>query len=259
MPVLTENEIRRLIDRDAIGKDRELVVSKKDIITPSARTYLNEKNIHLKFKEETILKEGAISKENTNLKGEIEQVEADNNKFRTLFGATLNEKSEHMTHLRGNLLVFKDHPRIAFRGKIDSLESKILQVQLIGIKEKLPKLVEDLEEIIDFIRSLIRCEVSGEPVGEFILQGLSASELREQSHHPSKYFGISHFLPSYTMGEMVVELNGLRTLTREVELVAYKAFADEYGKVEREDIIKALNRLSSLFWIMMFKVLAHKY
>ena len=33
-----------------------------------------------------------------------------------------------MTHLRGNVLVFKDHPRIAFRGYIDLLEAEILSL-----------------------------------------------------------------------------------------------------------------------------------
>ena len=84
-------------------------------------------------------------------------------------------------------------------------------------------------------------------------------ELREHSHHPSKYYGIRHFLPNYKQGEMVAYLNKLRTLTRETELIAYKAFKDEYGQVSREDIIKSFNRLSSLFWIMMFKYLAGKY
>ena len=58
---------------------------------------------------------------------------------------------------------------------------------------------------------------------------------------------------------MVANLNKLRTLTRESELVAYRAFKDEYGQATREDLIRALNRLSSLFWIMMFKYLTDQY
>ena len=70
---------------------------------------------------------------------------------------------------------------------------------------------------------------------------------------------MKHFLPHYKQGEMVAYLNKLRTLARETELIAYKAFKDEYGQTNREDIIKSLNRLSSLFWIMMFKYLTGKY
>lgn len=169
------------------------------------------------------------------------------------------EKPEHMTHLRGNHLVYKDHPRIAFRGAIDSLESEIILLQVMTERMKLTRLTEDLEEIIKNIRWLLRCEVSGEPVGEVTIQGMDTDEMRAHSHHPSQYYGMKHFLPTYQHGEIVAHLNKLRTKVREVELAAYRAFKTETGDVEREDIIRVLNRLSSLFWIMMFKYLTGKY
>lgn len=171
----------------------------------------------------------------------------------------LNPKPEHMTCLRGDVLVYKDHPRIAFRGAIDSLEAEIIVFQIIAEQKGLRKLTEDLEEIIRVIRRLLRCEVSGEPVGELVIQGLSTEELRAHSHHPSQYYGMRHFLPTCRHGEIVAYLNKLRTRARETELMAYKAFKKEDGEVEREDIITVLNRLSSLFWIMMFKYLTGKY
>lgn len=171
----------------------------------------------------------------------------------------LNPKPEHMTHLRGDNLVFKDHPRIAFRGAIDSLESEIILLQILTEKKGLTLLTEDLQEIIKTIRWLLRCEVSGEPTGEIKLQGLDSDELRAHSHHPGQYYGMRHFLPTYEHGEITAWLNKLRTKTRETELAAYKAFKMKDGAVEREDIITVLNRLSSLFWIMMFKYLTGKY
>lgn len=262
MSVLTESDVRRMIANGDLRDKKEICVSRKEIITPSARAYLGEKNIQIKFREDnqnsetTSKKADAIVREEQ-IKQEIPVNE--NEVFDTLFGGKLTEKPEHMTHLRGNLLVFKDHPRIALRGKIDSLEAEILVVEMMAEKEKMPKLLADLEEVLKFIRGLLRCEVSGEPVGDFKLQGLDAADLREHSHHPSKYYGMRHFLPNYRMGEMVVALNKLRTMVREAELASYSAFKNEYGQVEREDIIKAFNRLSSLFWIMMFKLMTDKY
>lgn len=258
MSVLTESDVRRMMANGDLQDKKEICVSRKEIITPSARAYLGEKNIKIMFKEDVEVIEVI---EVPVVVEQVKQVKRVNESemFDTLFGAKLEEKPEHMTHLRGNLLVFKDHPRIAFRGKIDSLEAEILVVQILAEKEKMPKLISDLEEVLRFVRNLLRCEVSGEPVGEFKLQDLTAEELREHSHHPSKYYGMRHFLPHYKTGEMVVALNKLRTLTRETELVAYKAFTNEYGQTDREDIIKAFNRLSSLFWIMMFKFMTDKY
>ena len=251
MSVLTENDVRQMLASGQLKEKGQIVVPRNKIITPSARTYLLEKGIEMKMEDNPV---GEVTKVSE------EYIAADETEvYETIFGAKLNEKPEHMTHLRGNLLVFKDHPRIAFRGAIDSLEAEIVMTQISAEKQHLPQMIKDLEEIIKFIRRLLRNEVCGEPIGEFTLQGLDAKELREHSHHPSKYYGIKHFLPHYKQGEMVAYLNKLRTLTRQTELIAYKAFKDEYGQVSREDIIKSLNRLSSLFWVMMFKYLAGKY
>lgn len=259
MALLTENDIRKLFNEKVLMEKGEFFLEKDMILTPSARSYLADKNIiirtdHLEGKNRNS-NEDSIGKKEKEMQVEDQKKEI----YETLFGITLHEKPEHMTHLRGNLLVFKDNGRIALRGAIDSLESEIILVQIAAQKEGSKKLVDDLEEIIRFIRSLLRSEITGEQVSDFHLQGLDAKEIREQSYHPSKYFGVRHFLPTYKHGEMVAHLNKLRTLTRRTELIAFKAFKTEENKVERVDIIRAFNRLSSLFWIMMFKYITDKY
>lgn len=230
MAVITEETARKL----TADGEKTLHLAAGDIVTPAAREYIREQHIALAE---------ATDCPNDQVVGE----------FETIFGVKLAQKPEYMTHLRGNLLVFKDHPRIALRGKIDSLEAAIILLQLKAQEKGDDELLKDLEEIIAFIRQLLRCEVSGEAVPEFQLLGLDARSLREQSHHPSQYFGIRHFLPSVQYGEIVAQLNYLRTMTREVELAAFKAFQGAHGEMVRSDIIRAFNRLSSLFWIMMCK------
>ncbi|MBU5483163.1 cobalamin adenosyltransferase [Clostridium sp. MSJ-11] len=251
MSVITESEIRRRLKGKDVKEIKELKVLKGEIVTPSAKSFLSDNNIQLKYVDgeeelKEVEEEKVIIKEN-------------NYKFKTIYGGYLEDKPEHMTHLYGNVLVFKDHKRIILRGKIDSLESKILETQIICSKLGMTKIVNDLQEILDFVRNIIRCEVLNEKLEGFLLQGMTAEELRERSHNPQKYFGIGHFLPDHDMGEVVVALNSCRSLTRETELTAFSAFKNEYGDVEREDLIRGLNRLSSLFWIMMFKVRTGKY
>ncbi|MBB6624359.1 cobalamin adenosyltransferase [Clostridium gasigenes] len=250
MSVLTETEIRkRLRDKD-LKLLKEYEVEKGVIVTPSAKGYLSDNNIQLKIVEKIKeINEPVIIEKEVRIEP----------KFRTIFGGYLDSKPEHMTHLNGNLLVFKNHSRIILRGKFDSLESQILQVQILSDKLKHEKLTNDLEEILGFVRNLLRAEVLEEKLNEFKLLDMDEKELREKSHHPKKYYGMGHFQPSYKNGEIVVALNSLRSATREVELASYNAFKTEYGDVEREDIVRALNRLSSLFWIMMFKFLAGEY
>lgn len=258
MSVLTESEVRRQLKGTDFKEYTEFRVLKGQIVTPSAKSFLSENNIKLKYVDslEEVVHEVKKVKEEVPVKL---QTREEKSKYITVFGAELIEKPEHMTHLNGNLLVFKDHKIIALRGKLDSLESKILETQVITNRLGASKLTEDLEEILKFVRGLLRCEVVNEPVGEFKLLGMTPEELREKSHYPKKYYGIGHEPVAFSMGEAVVALNSCRTTIRETELLAYTAFKGEYGDVQRPDIIKALNRLSSLFWIMIFKYRTGEY
>ena len=263
MTVITENELRKHFRNQNLKEVAVYEVMTGTILTPSAKSFLTDHQIELTYIGDTKNEEKTSKKDVklqvTNNQDSQQISEESKKRFRTLYGGFLETKPEHMTHLYGNLLVFKDHPRIIFRGKLDSLESKILEAQISCKRLNMSKLVDDLEEILLFVRRILRCEVLSEEIEEFHLLGMSSKELREQSHFPKKYFGLEHFQPSYELGESVVVINALRTLTRETELQAYKAFKSEHGAVEREDIIQTLNRLSSLFWIMMFRIRVGQY
>ena len=206
-----------------------------DRLTPSARDWLRSENVRILTPQEAP------------------------KAYTTLFGVTLTEKPEHMTHLHGNVLVFKNHPRIAFRGMIDALEAEILLCQTAAEREKHAQTVADLQEMLDFVRSLIRADVLDEPVHDIKLCGLDADTLREHSHHPEKYYGQPHFMPSHTDGETLLQLNRVRTLVRQTELSCYLAFSDTDGAVTRGDMLLALNRLSSLCWILMIRLKAGQH
>ncbi len=255
MNVLTEDKVRAHIKNLKKSDTNVFNVYKNEILTPSAKSLLKENNIEINYVNSMRCNANTIEKEDdkavTNKTNDF--------KYVTIFGIKVNEKPEYMTHLYGNVLVFKDNKRIVFRGKLDSLEAKILEVQIVCDKNKKSKLVDDLQEILQFVRNILKSEVLNEPVPQIILQGLTEEKLREMSHYPQKYFGRGHEAPQYTMGEIVVSLNSLRACTRETELYAYKAFKDDNGKVDREDIIKSLNRLSSLLWIMIYKYRTGKY
>jgi ethanolamine utilization cobalamin adenosyltransferase len=149
------------------------------------------------------------------------------------------EKPEHMTHLNSRELVSKTHPRIAYRGKLDTLEAEIL---LCLKEEAMPR--QTLEEMLDFCRSLMRADVLAEPVEERKLHGLTEAQLRHRSHDPKRYYGTDHILPEASDSLCLLKLNRLRALIRETELLSYHAFP------KRTDLHRALNRLSSLCWIL---------
>ena len=60
-------------------------------------------------------------------------------------------------------------------------------------------------------------------------------------------------MPEYTDGAVVLWLNRARCAARAAELAAVRAFVDGDGKPFREDILKAMNRLSSMLYILMIR------
>jgi ethanolamine utilization cobalamin adenosyltransferase len=177
-----------------------------------------------------------------------------------LHGEKLYNKPEILTHLYGNQLTEKDNPVIIFRGKLDMLCSMILEAQVIGREKENRAFVNDLQEILEFVRNLLPAEYNKSPIREIRLLGLSSREMREHSQHPEKYFGRDHLLMHHTMGALCIRLNMLRSAAREVELAAITAFRDlDSSKCGREDIVEALNRLSSLFYILIYKYLPKSY
>ncbi|MBS6677481.1 MAG: ATP-binding protein [Clostridiales bacterium] len=175
-------------------------------------------------------------------------------------GAFYFEKPEHMTHLYGNVLVPKDHKRIYFRGKLDSLETIFVlnQTLLLEMGED-QSLIDDLQDILESLREMMRCDVMDEPFRRDYIIGLNHKELREHSHNPMKFYHIKQMvLPDYTLGKSYALLNQLRAAVRETEVAAAAAF--HVGKEYlRQDIIEELNRMSSAMHIIMCKYLAGEY
>ncbi|OAA94715.1 MULTISPECIES: cobalamin adenosyltransferase [Clostridium] len=250
MSVLTEYELRTSLRNKNIS---EYAIAKNVIVTPSARQYLNDKNIKLVIKEEDNEKKSALPNNVAPIDKTIKPV------YVTLQGGYYEKKPEFMTQLYGNKLVYKDHPRIILRGELDNLESNILEAQVKAEKNKCSSLRKDLGEVLKFVRNILRAEVLEEKLGDLVLLGMNDSELREMSHHPKKYFNVDHFITQADMGEMVVMLNSLRSYSRKVEICAFKAFKNMEGVLTREDIVMYLNRLSSCFYIMMCKYKAGMY
>ena len=169
-------------------------------------------------------------------------------RYRLLSGGYAEEKPEHMTHLDGEVLVPKTHPRIRFRGKMDTLEAELILCQRIpGAPEGA------LGEILTLARKILRCDVLDEPLIWDTLCGLSEQEQRERSHMPQDYYGQPHFMPQASDGSVIAGLNRARCFAREAELAAVEAFSDREGNLLREDIPKALNRMSSMLYLLMIQ------
>lgn len=211
--------------RNRDGK-RVFFLGKDDRLTPGARDFLRRERIEI-------------------LPGEAAAIP----EYRLLSGGILREKPEHMTHLYGDILVPKTHPRIAFRGSIDTLEAELLLCQ----EQSPAELRQELGQILELARRLIRCDVLNEPLPEEKLCGLTQQELRKRSHFPQEYYGQPHFMPEYTDGSVILRLNRCRCAARAAELAGVGAFTDLEGNMTRPDILRALNRMSSMLYLLMIR------
>lgn len=224
MQVLQEDTVRQLHLKQ--GKT-EIHVGPKTYVTQQARDYIKEKRLTLIVDGET--------PENREIRPAPEMAAG---RFRTESGQALDHKPEHMTHLHGNVLVPKTHPRIELRGRLDSLEAEIVCLQVRANRAGETVLTEQLNQILTFCRSLMGCEVAGKPLENWKILGLDSQGLREQSQQPKKHFGIGHLMPDCRLGQWSAELNRLRAMSRQVELAAARAFIHPDGTAEREDLLQ---------------------
>lgn len=244
MEVLREDTVRQLHLKQ--GRT-EIHIAPRTYVTQQARDYIREKRLNL-------IVDGELP-ENREIRPAPEMAAG---RFRTEDGELLEGKPEHMTHLHGNVLVPKTHPRIVLRGQLDSLEAETICLQVRARRAEEETLAGWLEEITVFCRGLMRHEVTEAPLEEWNLLGLGSQELRDQSQQPQKYFGIGHLLPDCRLGEWCMELNRLRALSRQVELAAVAAFVRPDGTAERSDLLQGYNRLSSAFYVLMLRLAAEK-
>ena len=221
--LLTEKEVRDNL-RNRAGK-RVFYLGKGDQLSSTARDFLCRERIEI-----------------------LPAEQAKPDRYRLLNGGYLEEKPEHMTHLNGEFLVPKTHPRIVFRGKMDTLEAELILCQLAA-----KHLEKPLGEILAAARQLIRCDVLQQAVPEEKLCGLSPEEIRTRSHFPQDYYGQPHFMPGAEDGPVIAWLNRTRCGAREAELAAVEAFSDREGNPTRVDILRALNRMSSMLYLLMIQ------
>ena len=204
---------------------RVFYLAKGDQLTSGARDFLSRERIEI-----------------------LPAEQARQERYRLPGGGYLEEKPEHMTHLDAQVLVPKNHPRIVFRGKMDTLEAELILCQLTA-----EHLISPVGEILALARRLIRCDVLNEPVPEGKLCGLTEEKQRRRSHFPQEYYGQPHFMPGVEDGMTIARLNLARCAAREAELAAVTAFADREGNPTRPDILRSLNRMSSMLYLLMIQ------
>ena len=246
MRFITETELRA---RFGLGRGSELRLAHNERLTPAAENMVRDRAIRVLHVDER--GHTAVASEEGTLK-RVSVLRTDTmagaGKRCSQCGCHVAEKPENMTHLDGETLVLKTHPRIRLRGKIDALTASVVLAQTQFDPKGLlqPELTAWLADLRSWLGGILRSEVTGEPVPDLGMGDMNYSVIRALSHFPDKYLGHDHIVPEASHGFNVALLNTLRAETREVELLAAS-----HPETDRPDITKALNRLSSAFYILM--------
>ena len=275
MEILTDIALRAHWFR---SHEKAYHVSKDTMLTPAARDFIREHGITLIYEDSAL--EGQPEVEVSSVPKSVKAVnqlpdaaESVGEPYKAMpmaavpqgadhkpqyvngeTGEVLSVKPENMTHLHGNVLVPKTHPQIAFRGMLDSLEAKIMSLQVVASENGLHRLTDALDDV----RQILSAEVLDKELGEIHLLGLDSAGLRYESHHIKEIYGIPHPMPEYRMGRICIGLNELRTFVRETELAAARAFQSG-DTCTRPDIVEAMNRLSSVIYILFCRQLTGRW
>ena len=226
--MLYKEEAVRANIRNREGK-RVFYLGKGDQLTSGARDWLRRERIEI-------------------LGAELAKPE----RYARLDGGYIEEKPEHMTHLNAQILVPKTHPRIRFRGAMDTLEAELILAQLAVPAE----MGKQLGQILALAREIIRCDVLEEPLKVDTLCGLDQKQLRDRSHRPQDFYGQPHFMPAAVDGMGIAWVNRARCAAREAEIRAAEAFSDREGNPTRLDLLRSMNRMSSMLYILMIQMKA---
>lgn len=250
MAVLTEQMLRKLVREN---KSKTIYIDSATVLTPSAREYINDQAL-------VVVQEGLDPKDDEDMGPQAKEIQ-DQKTVQTvvesypyrLYGteARLKEKPEFMTILLGQDLVDKDHPRIRFRGQIDSLEARLL-LTIGELKTTASEqVIQGLKEIYQYTRQLLRSEETGDLIQDLFLLGKDSDEIKEITRHPEKYFNQGHLILEGDEKIETLKMNCLRARIREIEVSAVDPFSRIPGQ-ERPDLLKALNRLSSAVHYLMY-------
>ncbi len=165
---------------------------------------------------------------------------------------TAGAEAANMTHLDAATMVPKSHPRIALRGKLDTLLAVTVLVQTqFDPKNRLTGFLKTcLADVHGWIMRVLTAEVSGAAVSVSGMGGMDPETLRAVSRDPARYLGVDHYCPDAALGGNAALLNWLRAVTREGELAAAQCDSCQ------ADIAASLNRLSSAVYVLLLLTLA---
>lgn len=163
-------------------------------------------------------------------------------------------KKEHMTCIRRGEYAPKDCRAIQFRGALDTLDAHFAYGAALARERGDEETAQKLYQLRGVSQKIMAADVSRMPLMDDSYMGMPGDEIHELSHNP-KRLGVEHMLGRTELSPVLAYVNLIRTAARTAEREAVGLFV--HGEeIEREDILQALNRLSSALYVLMCQIRA---
>lgn len=235
-------------------------VEKGTLLTPSAKQFIADKRIDLIVLESRKEVSGKI-KSDKNLSSyeeglPVQEEISESSEYIGLNGEIYKEKPNYMTQTEGNILILKSSKRIIFKAKLEYFLSELLlTTKELEISKGNKKLLENMEALIKFVNDILISESLNKILEtRNLLGGKTLDMIKEMASNPKELLGTPHLLELSLKNDINLHrLNKLRALARELETHAVSYFVREDG-IHREDLLQALNALSSAIYILMLKL-----
>ncbi len=168
----------------------------------------------------------------------------------------VRRKPSHLTQLDAEHFAPKTHPRIALRGRLDSLHALALLIGARAGAEGREALVGHMGTLAAYCREIQSAEYAGRLVDPLVLDGRDEASVHAVTHDPDGHLGIPHVVPDEGDPEVLHWLSWLRCQVRETEIVALGVTPIERASEAQRSLVHALNRLSSGVYLLILLVRA---
>ena len=234
-------------------------------LTPAARDVLNGLKIRIRYADEAgrvfvdVPGQNAEGEENRQRVHPLTSSASHETAHCQLCKQAVTKKSEALTHLNATTFVAKNDPRIAFRGRVDTAIAQAVLLQVEWKSAAMPPVLQHmLADVRGALGNVLRAEALDEAMTPIVVGEFDEAQIHALSHNPLKHLGHDHIVPSIEHGLAVARLNLLRAVIREAEVAGAQAFIDRDFVVRRNDVLQALNRLSSAVYVLMLLCLIHE-
>lgn len=250
MPIVTEAQLRNQIRQPQKGMSVHLPANAR--LSPSAQDFLKEWNMEAIFTDAASAPASeSAAKAGWDKPGEFPVVLTGDLPRCATCGMPVKPKPEHLTQLDSQHFAPKTHPRIRFRGKMDTLHAHFLLASAQAAKEERRRLAQLLGSLASYCREISSAEYNQRKVAPLELDGKSDDELRQATHAPEKSVGIPHLVPGPQDSELLLVLNLLRCQVREVEITGLDAFSCcGMAEPHEPELARAVNRLSNAVYYL---------